>query len=30
MRGIYNDKELVKLELTGRHKVLDVIYVKYN
>ena len=27
---IYNDKELVKLATAGRHKGLDVIYVKHG
>ena len=27
---IYNDKEFVKLATAGRHKPLDVIYVKHN
>ena len=27
---IYNDKDLVKLATAGRHKSLDVIYVKHN
>ena len=27
---IYNDKEFVKLATAGRHKGLDVIYVKHN
>ena len=26
----YNDKEFVKLATAGRHKGLDVIYVKHN
>ena len=29
-KEIYNDKESVKLATTGRHKGLDVIYVKHN
>ena len=27
---IYNDKEFVKLALAGRHRGLDVIYIKDN
>ena len=27
---IYNDNEFVKLATAGRHKGLDVIYVKHN
>ena len=27
---IYKDKEFARLATTGRHRVIDVIYVKHN
>ena len=30
MRGNFNDKEFVKLATAGRHKNINVIYVKHN